>query len=110
MTNEETRQIQPRERRAAWDVLRNSATGRMAAAMGGRLWPFQLVGTLFRRKPVRDHAAESDRRYFRRRSDEERRAAGNAAGIEARNAHAKLAELYAGLARGAETLTAATQH
>ena len=110
MASETTRTIQSRERRIAWDVLRNSATGRMAAAMSRGLWPFQLVGRMSRRKPVRGEAAESDRRYFRRRSDEERRAAGNAAGIESRSAHAKLAQLYAGLARGAETLTAATQH
>ena len=110
MTSETTQIVQSRERRIAWDVLRNSATGRMAAAMNRGLWPFQMVGTMSQRNPVRGDAVESDRRYFRRRSDEERRAAGNAAGVRARNAHAKLAELYAGLARGAETLTAATQH
>ena len=37
---------QTREQRIAWDILRNSATGRTAAALGGRLWPLQLVGTI----------------------------------------------------------------
>ena len=85
---------QTREQRIAWDILRNSATGRMAA-LGGRLWPLQLVGTMSGRKRARDDAAESDRRYFRRRSDEERQAARRAAGPEAREAHSKLAQLYA---------------
>ena len=109
MTNLEMQRGQTREQRIAWDVLRNSATGR-TAALGGRLWPFQLVGTVSRRKRVRDDAAESDRRYFRRRSDEERRAARRAAGISARKSHAKLAELYAGLARSLDAPSGATRH
>ena len=99
MTQYEVQIVEPRERRLAWDVLRNSATGRMAAALGSRLWPFQLVGTLSRLDRGRDDAVEPDRRYFRRRSEQERLAANAAAGMRARAAHAELAELYAGLAR-----------
>ncbi len=101
---------QTREQRIAWDVLRNSSTGRTAAALGGRLWPLQLVGTMSRRKRARDDAAESDRRYFRRRSDEERQAARRAAGVKAREAHSKLAQLYAEFARNPDAPVDATQH
>lgn len=90
---------QTREQRIAWDILCNSATGRTAAALGGRLWPLQLAGTLSRRKRSRDDAIESDRRYFHRRSEEERQAARLAAGVKAREAHSKLAQLYEELAR-----------
>ena len=100
---------QTREQRIAWDILRNSATGRMAA-LGGPMWPLQLVGTMSRRKRVRDEAAESDRRYFRRRSDEERRAARLADGPKARAAHSKLAQLYAEFARTPDAPLTATQH
>ena len=110
MTQYEIQRLQSRERRLAWDILRNSATGRMAAALGGRLWPFQLVGTVSRLGRAPENAVESDRRYFRRRSEEERRAATGAAGMKAREAHAKLAELYAGLAQSADTASGATQH
>ena len=48
-----------------------------------------------------DWAAESDRRYFRRRAREERGAADRAAGVEAREAHEELARLYAGLSEAA---------
>ena len=101
---------QTREQRIAWDILRNSATGRTAAALGGRLWPLQLVGEMSRRKRVRDVAGESDRRYFRRRSDQERRAARLAAGVKAREAHSKLAQLYAELARSPDAPLDAALH
>ena len=101
---------QSRERRLAWDILRNSATGRTAAALGGRLWPLQLVGTMSRRERARDDAAESDHRYFRRRSDEERQAARRAAGVKAREAHSKLAERYAEFARTPDAPMTATRH
>ena len=110
MTSHEMHQVQSREQRIAWDLLRNSTTGRMATALGGRLWPFQLVGTASRLKRARDDAAESDRRYFRRRSDEERRVARKAAGPEAREAHSKLAQLYAELARAPDAPSEATRH
>ena len=71
MNDQEVHSVQSRERRIAWDVLRNSATGRTAAALSGRLWPFQLVGSVARRKRVLDDGVESDGRYFRRRSVEE---------------------------------------
>jgi hypothetical protein len=101
---------QTREQRIAWDILRNSATGRTAAAMGGRLWPLQLVGTMSRRERAREDAVESDRRYFRRRADEERQAARRAAGVKAREAHSKLAQLYAELARSPDAPLDATRH
>ena len=110
MTNDERQGLQAREKRIAWDVLRNSATGRMATALGDRLWPLQLVGAMSRRERERDEAIESDRRYFRRRSDEERSAARRAAGPEARKAHSKLAQLYAEFARSFEPRLAATRH
>ena len=110
MTNHEMHRAQSRERRIAWDILRNSATGRTAAALGGRLWPFQLVGALSLRERVRDGAVESDRRYFRRRSDEERRAARRAGGVKSRKAHSKLAQLYADFARSFEAPVGATRH
>jgi hypothetical protein len=59
------------------------ASMRLAAAMAGPHSP--------------DWAAESDAQYFRRRAREERNAAGEAAGAEAREAHRELASLYAGL-------------
>ncbi len=108
MTQIELQRLQRRERRFAWDVLRSSATGRMAAALGSRLWPFQLVGTLSRLARLRDGAGEPDRRYFRRRSEQERLAANAAAGVRSRAAHAELAELYAGLARSFEAPLGAT--
>lgn len=98
------------EKRIAWDVLRNSATGRMAATLDGRLWPFQLVGAAARRTRVRDDCVESDRRYFRRRSNEERRAAHGTASTAARKAHSKLAQLYADFAESFEPRLAATRH
>jgi hypothetical protein len=110
MNNHEMQSVQPRETRIAWDVLRNSATGRRAAALSGQLWPFQLVGTVARRDRVRHDAVESDRRYFRRRSVEECRAARWAVGIKAREAHSKLAQLYAGFARSFEEPAEATRH
>lgn len=100
MTHHHVQEGQARERRIAWDVLRNSATGRMAAALSSRLWPFQLVAAVASRGRARDEAVESDRRYFRCRSDEERRAARRAVAIKAREAHSKLAQLYAEFARG----------
>lgn len=109
MTHDEMQKVQSREQRIAWDILRNSATGR-TAALSGRLWPFQLVGTVSRRKRARDDSAESDRRYFRRRSDEERRAARAAASLKAREAHAKLSELYADFACSFEAPVGATRH
>ena len=110
MTNHEMRQAQSRERRIAWEILRNSPTGRTAAALGGRLWQLQLVGTMSRRKRARDNAIESDRRYFRRRSEVERQAARRAAGVKAREAHSKLAQLYAELARSFEEPIGPTRH
>jgi hypothetical protein len=107
MTHHDMQDRQSRERRIAWDILRNSATGRTAAAVAGRLWPMPLVTTAARRGRVRDDAVESDRRYFRRRSDEERRAANRATGINARKAHSKLAQLYADVARSFAPLGAA---
>ena len=108
MTHDEMQKVQSREQRIAWDILRNSATGRTAALSGG-LWPFQLVGTVSRRKRARD-SAESDRRYFRRRSDEERRAARAAASLKACEAHAKLSELYADFACSFDAPVGATRH
>ena len=110
MTQKEIQGLQSSERRIAWDVLRNSATGRMASALGGRLWPFQLVGPVSRLGRVRDEAVESDRRYFRRRSEEERLAAKAAAGMKARQAHAKPAARYAGLAQRSDAPLTATTH
>jgi hypothetical protein len=101
---------QTREQRIAWDILRNSSTGRTAAALGGRLWPLQLVGAMSRRQGDRDDAVNPDRRYFRRRSDEERQAAGRAAGRKAREAHLKLAQLYAEFARNPDAPVDATRH
>ena len=95
------------EKRIAWDILRNSTTGRLAATVAGRLWPMQLVASAARRERVRDDAVESDRRYFRRRSKEERRAANRATGINSRKAHSKLAQLYADFARSFAPLGAA---
>ena len=92
------------EKRIAWDILRNSTTGRTAAAVAGRMWPMQLVATARR---VRNDAVESDRRYFRRRSDEERCAATRATGTVARKAHARLAQLYGDFARSFAPLGAA---
>ena len=102
MIQYESQKLEPRERRLAWDVLRNSVTGRIAAALGSLSWPFQLVGTVSRLDRGRDDAVEPDRRYFRRRSEQERLAANAAAGMRARAAHTELAELYAGLARSSE--------
>lgn len=48
-----------------------------------------------RMSPFTAEIAESDARYFRRRAEEEGRAAGAAAGPEAQAAHAELAEHYA---------------
>ena len=110
MISDQMQQVPSREQRIAWDVLRNSATGRTAAALGNPLWPLQLVGAMSRRERERDEAIESDRRYFRRRSDEERRAARRAAGPKAREAHSKLAQLYAGLARSSDAPLDATRH
>ena len=110
MTTHELQRLHSRERHLAWDVLRSSATGRMATALGGRLWPFQLVGTVYRMGRARSDAVESDRRYFLRRSEEERLAANAAAGMKARQAHAELAKLYAGIAQGAEASLGATRH
>jgi hypothetical protein len=55
-------------------------------------------------------AIESDRRYFRRRSDEEREAARRAAGVKAREAHSKLAQLYAEFARNPDATSDPTLH
>ncbi len=82
----------------------------MAAALGGRLWPLQLVGQMSRRERGRDEAIQSDRRYFRRRSDEERQAARRAAGPAAREAHSKLAQLHAEFARNPDAPLDATRH
>ena len=109
MTFDEMRPLHSREQRIACDVLRNSATGRVAA-LDGRLWPLHLVGTMSRRNRARDDAAESDRRYFRRRSEEESRAARRAAGLKAREAHSKLAQLYAEFARNPDSPLDATRH
>jgi hypothetical protein len=101
---------QAREQQIAWDILRNSVTGRTAAALGKPLWPLQLVGAMSRRERERDEAIESDRRYFRRRSDEERQAARRAAGPEARQAHSELAQLYAEFARSPDAPSDVTLH
>ncbi len=101
---------QTRERRIAWDVLRNSATGRMAAALNGRLWPRRFIEALSRRGRPRNSAVESDSRYYERRSKAEDRAAKKAVSKKAHDAHAKLAQLYAALALGVEGPLSATQH
>ena len=110
MTQHEMQRPESKERRIAWDVLRSSATGRMAAVLKSRLWPFRLVGTVSRLDRGRDDAVEPDRRYFRRRSEQERVAANAAAGMRARAAHTELADLYAGLARSSEAPAGATRH
>jgi hypothetical protein len=110
MSQYESQSLQSAERRIAWDILRNSATGRLAAAQGERSWPFQLVGKVSRLDRARDQAVESDRSYFRRRSEQERRAAKAAVSKKARHAHARLAELYAGLAQSSDGPGAARRH
>ncbi len=110
MTQYEMQRPGSKERRIAWDVLRSSATGRLATALGSGFWPFQLVGKVSRLDRVRDEAVEPDRRYFRRRSEQERRAANAAAGMRARAAHAELAEIYASLAQSSEAPAGATPH
>jgi hypothetical protein len=83
----------------AWDVLRKSPTIRTPDALDTPWW--QTVSQAQRPLADRltDAASQSRRKYFRRRFQEERRAAAQAASQRARRAHAKLANLYARLAR-----------
>ena len=80
-----------------------SASMRLAAAMAGPRssdWgACRLPDAPSRLDPIVGEAAESDGRYFQRRSAEERRAARDAAGPEARAAHHELAARYARLSR-----------
>lgn len=109
MTNDEIKP-QSNERRIAWDLLRNSATGQMAAGLNGRLWPGRFIEGLLRQRPAGKRAGESDSRYYERRSKAEGRAAKKAVSKKAHDAHAKLAQLYATLALGAVAPRSATQH
>ena len=86
---------------AASLLVRDGAAMRLMAAMAeprpsgpGRDRRPRVVAAT-RMSPFRAEVAESDARYFRRRAEEEGRAAGAAAGPEARAAHAELAEHYA---------------
>jgi hypothetical protein len=96
MTKHDIRKINTRERRRAWDVLRNSTTMRMAAAIDGAHGVARRGSARVRAK---DRETESNDRYYQRRSKEEHQAAQEAADIAARKAHRELARLYAGLAR-----------
>ena len=98
MTNHYLNQT-TRERRLAWEILRNSPTGRMARAMRR---PERNAGNGEQSEPgsLPPVMSTSARNYFARRSVEERRAADQAAGKEAREAHEELARLYARLAHG----------
>jgi len=109
MTNDEIKP-QSNERRIAWDLLRNSATGRMTAALNGRLWPSRFIEALSRQQRAGKRSVESDTRYYERRSKEEGRAAKKAVSKKAHDGHAKLAQLYAALVLGAEAPLSATQH
>lgn len=97
MPRHETRTGDARERRLAWDVLRNSTTLRMAAAMRG---PWPLARRPSGLTSFRNNAFESDRHYYQRRAEEEHRASNAAAGTSARKAHRELARLYARRAKG----------
>lgn len=87
-------------------IMRDGASLRMVAAMAE---PFLAAGrSLFedgmaadRLTPFTGEVAESDAQYYRRRSKEECRAAGEAAVPEARAAHQELADRFARLARRA---------
>jgi len=84
-------------------MSRDGASMRMVAAMAEPFLPagrslFEGEGVLVRRTPFVGEAAESDAQYYRRRAGEERRAAGEAAVLEARVAHQAIADRYALLA------------
>jgi hypothetical protein len=87
-------------------IRRDGASMRMVAAMAEPFLPggrslFEDGGAIGRLTPFADEARESDAQYFLRRSDEERRATGEAMGPEARAAHRDLADRYARLSRRA---------
>ncbi len=88
-------------------IGRDGASLRMVAAMAEPFLP--AARSLFEGEeaaarwltPFAGEALESDAQYYRRRSKEEGRAAGEAAVPEARAAHQELADRYARLARRA---------
>ena len=88
-----------RERRIAWNVLRDSTTMRMVANMAAG--HDSLDRACARHRAPSARLLESDRDYFSRRSGEQRNAAGKAASARARRAHDELAELYANLSEAA---------
>ena len=88
-----------RERQLAREILRNSPTMRMAASLGGPWW-HSGQSQNDEEEDVQDNGASlAARNYFASRSEEETRAARMALNEEARDAHQKLATLYADLAR-----------
>jgi hypothetical protein len=74
-----------RERRLAWQILRDSLSARRLAELAEADWPVTSRDDLER---------ESDAEYFDRRAGEERRAANQANGSAARKAHKDLAQLH----------------
>lgn len=84
-------------------VIRDGTGMRLVAAMAephlaGRERHYSYgLGPAGRMSPYAEDVAETDAQYFRRRAGEERRAADEAAGPEARAAHGELAERYARL-------------
>ena len=84
-------------------VIRDGAGMRLVAAMAEPHpavpgWhPTHGAAAASRISPFVEEVAENDAQYFRRRAGEERRAADEAAGPEARAAHADMAERYARL-------------
>jgi hypothetical protein len=87
-------------------IRRDGASMRMVAAMAEPFLPsgrslFDGEAAIGRLTPFAREAREIDAQYYRRRSDEERRAAGEARGPKARAAHQELADLHARLARRA---------
>jgi hypothetical protein len=78
-------------------IRRDGASMRMVAAMAEPFLPggrslFEDGGAIGRLTPFADEARESDAQYFLRRSDEERRAAGEHIRTEARAARPALAD------------------
>ena len=87
-------------RRLAFITPDGASTRRVAAMAESTKRPlWEGVGAADRLTPFTGGVVENDAQYYRRRSKEEYRAAGEAAGPKTRAAHRELADRYARLSR-----------
>jgi hypothetical protein len=90
-----------RERKLAWEILRDSPTFRLAGAMGGPWWRSKTDDVETDENDLGPGGMTSAApQYFARRSEEELEAARNASCNSSRIAHEELAKLFAQLAFG----------